>query len=361
LGHGHAREIVAAQAGRLTQGLGDVYASDIKVELLEEIAALFPAEGAQVLLAQSGSDAVTAAIKTATLATGRHRVIAFDGSYHGLGYAPLSACGLSRAFVEPFEPQLSPHVRFAPYPGLRGASERASLEMVGSWLSEGEVAAILMEPILGRGGIVVPPRGFVRSVAALAHAHGALLVADEIWTGLGRSGAWLKSAEDDADLDILCLGKGLGGGLPISACVAKREVMAGWARSPGTLHTSTHAGAPLACAAALATLRALRSRDLVARAASVGARALAAYRAALGGKVVAIRGAGLMIGIELDDGATVQAAIGALLERGYVAISGGVDGATITITPSLTIDETALCELGPALSSVLDELGHGRA
>ncbi|HZO15787.1 MAG TPA: aminotransferase class III-fold pyridoxal phosphate-dependent enzyme, partial [Polyangiaceae bacterium] len=206
LGHGHPgwSAALAAQSARLVQGLGDVYASDVKVMLLEELAALHPSPGARVLLTQSGSDAVTAAIKTAMLATGKNGIIAFDGAYHGLGYAPLPACGFSPSFAAPFEAQLNPHVRFAPYPGLRGATLDASLSFVGEILRGGDVGLVLVEPVLGRGGIVVPPLGFLESLRELAHEHGALVAADEIWTGLGRAGAW-RSGDD---VDILCFGKG---------------------------------------------------------------------------------------------------------------------------------------------------------
>ena len=351
LGHGHAgwSAAVAAQSARLVQGLGDVYASDVKVMLLEELAALHPSPGARVMLAQSGSDAVTIAIKTAMLATGKNGIIAFDGAYHGLGYAPLPACGFSPTFAAPFEAQLNPHVRFAPYPGLRGATLDASLSFVEEILRGGDVGLVLVEPVLGRGGIVVPPPGFLESLCELAHEHGALVAADEIWTGLGRAGAWLSSS---GDVDILCLGKGLGGGLPISACVASDAAMAGWAG--GTVHTSTHAGAPLACAAALATLRVLRDEDLIERARLLGERALRAYREALAGRVRAVRGVGLMIGIELESGEAAQAAIGAALERGYLVIAGGVGGATLTLTPPLTIDEAALVAFGSALRAIVD-------
>lgn len=350
LGHGHPawNAAVAAQSVRLVQGLGDLYANDVKIALMEELAALHPSPGARVLLTQSGSDAVTAAIKTAMLATGRAGVIAFDGAYHGLGYAPLAACGFARAFAAPFHEQLNPHVRFAPYPGLRGATMNAALSLTRQHLKHGDVGLVLVEPVLGRGGIVPPPAGFLKALCELAHEHGALVAADEIWTGLGRAGAW-RSGED---VDIICFGKGLGGGLPISACVATDAAMAGWAR--GVVHTSTHAGAPLACAAALATLRVLRDEDLIERARLLGERALHAYREALAGRVRAVRGVGLMIGIELDSGEAAQAAIGAALERGYLVIAGGVDGATLTLTPPLTIDEAALVAFGSALRAILD-------
>jgi 4-aminobutyrate aminotransferase/(S)-3-amino-2-methylpropionate transaminase len=356
LGHGDkaVARAIEGQSERLLQGLGDVYGSDAKVALLERLSQLHPTPGAQVLLAQSGSDAVTAALKTAVLATGRPGVVAFEGAYHGLGYGPLPACGLRESYRAPFAEQLSPHVRFAPYPRAEAALDR-SLEAVEASLRGGEVGAVLVEPVLGRGGCVVPPGAFVPRLAEIAHRHGALLVADEIWTGLGRAGALVSSVAAGAAVDVICLGKGLGGGLPLSACVASPDVMAAWARGGEVVHTSTHAGAPLACAVALATLEAVRSRKLVDRSRDVGARVLASLRADLEGVpgVVDVRGAGLMIGVELESPARGLAAMRGLLESGFLVITGGVRGEVLTLTPALTIAEELFAAVGPALRSVL--------
>lgn len=357
LGHGHAAIIdaVAAQSARLVQGLGDVYASDVKVQLLGAVAALHHASDAQVLLGQSGGDAVTAAMKTATLATGKHAFIAFDGAYHGLGYAPLAACGYRASFRSPFAAQLNPSLRFAPYPGVRGASLDASLTFTRDLLRAGDVAAVLVEPLLGRGGCVVPPDAFVVELTRLAHAHDALVIADEIWTGLGRAGSLVRSRAVGATADILCFGKGLGGGLPVSACVASREVMDAWRSEGEVVHTSTHAGAPLGCAAALATLAALDREQLVARSAEIGDRARDALASSLSDvpAVRQVRGAGLMIGIELDSATTVSRVIREALARGYLVIGGGVDGATLTLTPALNIEASLLIDFGEALREML--------
>lgn len=357
LGHGHAAltKAVHAQSQRLIQGLGDVYASDTKLLLLERLAALYPDVGAKVLLTQSGADAVTAALKTALLATGRNGVIAFDGAYHGLGYGPLPACGFAASFREPFAAQLNPHVRFAPYPGVRGATVSASLEMVEAWLAEGDVGALLVEPIAGRGGCVVPPVGFLMQLGELARKHGALLIADEIWTGLGRSGAMLQSVAQSARPDVVCLGKGLGGGVPISACIARDEVMEAWAQGGQVVHTSTHAGAPLGCAAALAVLDTVEREQLVVRAQQLGQQWQQHLRTALAdcAAMREVRGAGLMVGVELDSAASAQRAVAGLLERGVIAITGGIAGACLTLTPPLTVDEDALMGMAPLLRDAL--------
>ena len=356
LGHSATPVIraVEGQAARLVQALGDVYSADAKIALLERVASLHPGLRPRVLLAQSGSDAVTAAIKTARLATGRPGLLAFEGAYHGLGYAPLPACGVRPSYREPFADQLNPRVTFAPYARTPADVDRA-LEAVEAALAAGNVGAVLIEPILGRGGCVVPPDAFVKGVVEVAHRHGALVIADEIWTGLGRAGSMVRSVAIGAQADILCFGKGLGGGVAISACVASEDVMMAWAREPEVVHTSTHAGAPIACAAAVATLDALRFHKLVARSAEVGHTARVALRGALDGVtgVVEVRGAGLMIGVELDTGERALRAMRGMLARGYLVLTGGLRSEVLTLTPPLTIREERLDDAAQALREVL--------
>jgi len=346
---------VARQEEELWLALGDVYPSEPKVRLTLALARLFPEKGARVFLGLSGADAVTAAMKTAVLATGRVGVVAFEGAYHGLSYAPLAACGLSAAFRAPFEAQLAPTVRFAPYPGDAREADRA-LGVVRAALRTGEVGAVLVEPILGRGGCVVPPPGFLGALRQACDDHGALLVADEIWTGLGRSGAWLASVAAGITPDVVCLGKGLGGGLPVSACVGREEVMRAWdARGGGAIHTATHFGAPPACAAALATLAELRRGRLVDRARRVGDRWRARLALAVEGRgVVGVRGQGLMIGVQVEGGAARALAVTrALLAEGYIVLTGGAAGDVLTLTPPLTIDEPLLAPFDEALARAL--------
>ncbi len=355
LGHGAEgpARALAAQAGRLWQALGDVYPSEVKIELLGRLAALYPEPGARVLLGQAGADAVTAAMKTALLATGRPGVVAFGGSYHGMSYAPLAASGLRASYREPFREQLSGHVRFVPFP--RGAAEgERTLEALRSALRAGDVGLVLIEPILGRGGCVPAPPGFLSELVGLAREAGALSAFDEIWTGLGRSGAWLLGPAEGAVPDLVCLGKGLGGGLPLSACVGRGEAMAGWARGPGeVVHTATFHGAPLACATAIALLDGLEAGGLVERSARVGAwwREAIAARALPG--VREVRGRGLMVGVELGGGAEALAACRALLAEGYLVLSGGAGGETLTLTPPLVIDQALLAGFVDALGRAL--------
>jgi 4-aminobutyrate aminotransferase / (S)-3-amino-2-methylpropionate transaminase / 5-aminovalerate transaminase len=351
---------VAAQERRMWLALGDVYATEAKVVLCERLAKMFPEPGARVMLGTSGADAVTAALKTAMLATGRAGVVAFDGGYHGLSYGPLAACGLRASFRAPFAEQLNAHVAFAPYPCDEASLARA-MAVVDRALGEGGtgiggVGAVLVEPVLGRGGCVVPPDGFLRALRASCTRAGALLVCDEIWTGLGRSGAWLASGEAGVLPDLVCLGKGLGAGLPISACIGRGEAMAAWGAHGGTtIHTATHFGSPLACTAALAALDALEGGGLAERARDVGARWMTRLRGRLEGLgVTAVRGRGLMVGVELEGGGGRALAVTRrLLQRGWIVLTGGVAGDVLTLTPPLDIDEALLDAFAGVLAEVL--------
>lgn len=357
LGHGHPAVLSAIerQSRTLLQALGDVCPTPPKIELLEALGRLHPELGS-VILGQSGSDAVAAALKTARLFTGRPGVIAFEGAYHGLGYGPLALCGLRPGYREPFLDQLNPHHAFVEYPTDHAGLERA-LSQAREALKGGQFGAILAEPILGRGGVLSPPRGFFSELERLARESGALLIADEIWTGLGRSGRLLHCT-DEAVPDLVCLGKGLGGGLPISAVVGRRAVLESWRREPEVVHTSTFAGAPLAAAAALATIEVLERDCLAERSRSLGwtlrGRLEEIARRHPGAEV---RGAGLMLGIGLDAGPGSGSRLQrALLERGYLTSTGGGQREVVILTPPLNIDEERLLEVDDAVDGALAAL-----
>jgi 4-aminobutyrate aminotransferase / (S)-3-amino-2-methylpropionate transaminase / 5-aminovalerate transaminase len=344
---GHRPEQVgaalAAQAERLWQSLGDMHPSDVKIRLLERLSALVG--GGQGLLGQSGADALSAALKTAVLHTGRAGVLAFQGAYHGLSYGPLALCGLRSSYRDPFAAQLNPSVRFVEYP-LEPAAAAPALAAVRRELERGDVGALVFEPILGRGGVHVPPAGFAEQLAEACRAHGVLFVADEVWTGLGRSGHWLFSAAQGVRADLVCLGKGLGGGLPISACLGTRASMAAWSREAEVVHTSTFAGAPLAAAAALATLDALEAHALVERSRRLGEALARALRAAFPPTWPAgwaVRGAGLMIGIDLGPSRLDAIALmRELLADGFIVSLGGGRRDSLVLTPPLDVAEAQL-------------------
>jgi 4-aminobutyrate aminotransferase / (S)-3-amino-2-methylpropionate transaminase / 5-aminovalerate transaminase len=286
------------------------------------------------------------------LATGRPGVIAFRGGYHGLSYAPLAACGLRDSYREPFALQLGTHVTFVGYPSTAEEGAR-TLTDVERALASGNVGAVLVEPVLGRGGSVVPPSGFLADLARLGRANGALLVMDEIWTGLGRAGSMLRCTAEGVVPDLLCLGKGLGGGLPISACIGSDAVMRSWRQESEVVHTSTFAGAPLAAATAIATLDILSREHLVARSSDLGARWQGAMKAELGG-LAEVRGAGLMVGVDLGPhpGAASRVAR-SLLEQGYIVSTGGGGREVVMLTPPLTIAESLLFGFVAALKGSL--------
>lgn len=357
VGHRHPRvvEAVRAQSEKLLHALGDVHPSDVKIRLLEKLASLAPFEGARTLLALNGADAVETALKTVTLASKKPGILAFEGGYHGLSHGPLAVCGYSAAFRAPFREQLNPHVVFAPFPRATDDVE-AALDAVFACVRD-DVGAILVEPILGRGGVWLPPPGFLRGLGERARARGLLVIADEIFVGLGRTGSTFRSVSEGLVPDVLCVGKALGGGLPVSACVGRPEVMAAWGSPDGeAIHTGTFYGHPLGAAAALASLEVIESEGLAARAAEVGAR----FRASLESRGMAhvreVRGAGLVLGVQLDAPGLSLTVVRSLLEKGYLALPAGADASVLQLVPPLVIEERLLDAFADALSAVLGAL-----
>jgi 4-aminobutyrate aminotransferase-like enzyme len=351
IGHRHPRVVAAvtAQAERLVHGLGDVAAHPARVELAARLAALAPVDEPRVQFAISGADAVEIALKTALLATGRAGVLAFDPGYHGTTAGAL-AVGARPEFREPFAAQLNPHVRRLPFGGDLAAIEEA--------LADGRVGAVVVEPLVGREGVLVAPAGWLTALAAAACRAGALLVADEIFTGFGRTGdLWICDRESIRP-DLLCCGKALGGGLPLAAVVGRRPVMAAW-RTPGeALHTATFLAHPLSCAAALAALDVLVDERLVARAARLGpvVGARLAALASSSRRVVAVRGRGLLWGVELDRAdAAVDVARGCR-ERGVLLLAGGASHRVLQLAPPLSIAEEQLERALEVLSEAVAEL-----
>ena len=348
LGYAHPEVTAAlvAQAGELQHAMGDVYPAVRKVELLEALVRVLPGGLGGVILSGSGSDAVESALKTALIATGRPGVVAFEGAYHGLGLGALDATHRAE-FRAPFRARLAGQTRFVPF-GDADAARRA--------VRESDAGAILFEPIQGRGGLVFPPAGFVADLRKIADETGALLIADEVYTGMGRTGRWLACEHEGVVPDIVALGKALGGGLPLSACAGRPEVMRRWPASRGeALHTSTHLGNPLVCAAGLTVLRVLESESLLERAAEVGARWLSNLRGRLARSphVREVRGRGLLVAVELDDAVFARALVTRLLHAGWITLGEGADGRTLALTPPLVIAESLLDAAAETLAEML--------
>lgn len=356
VGHGHPRVVAALceQAGRLVHALGDVHPSDVKIELCERLAGLAPWPDARVILGAHGGDAIEAALKTAMLATGRPGVLAFEGGYHGLGHGPLAISGYAERFRAPFTAQLSPHVTFLPY--------GASMNAVAQALASGTVGCVVVEPILGRGGVVVPKDGWLASLAHAARAHGALLVVDEIMTGLGRTGARFAFEREGVTPDVLCLGKALGGGLPLSACLAPHAVMEAWGDPDReSIHTATFFGHPLACAAGLAALDVIDDEKLAERAERSGAELMArsSVLATRHPSILEIRGRGLLVGIALARPAAALRVGATLLTRGWITLAAGADASVLSLTPPLSIASALLDAFVDTLDDVLGAEDRG--
>lgn len=376
VGHRHPKVVEALrdQAGTLLHAMGDLFPSTAKIALGERLAAMTPGALQHSILGANGSDAVEAAIKTACVATGRTRVLAFEGGYHGMSLGALGVSGYRDGFRSAFGSLPSAAQLRLPFPrpdgllGEAGASDASlTLGYVDRLLSSSVagadgVAAIIAEPIQGRGGICVPPEGWLASLADVCRSHGVLLILDEIYTGFGRTGTRFASEREGVVPDILCVGKAMGGGVPISACIGLPHVMEAWGESEGeALHTSTFLGNPLNCAASLATLDVIESEGMVDRAEELGAWFRARLAAAVGpsARAGAIRGRGLMLGVPLLDPAGDAwvaggvHAMNGLLDMGFIVSPSGPAGDVIGISPPFVTTHEQLDAFCDALAGWL--------
>ncbi|MEJ2547953.1 MAG: aspartate aminotransferase family protein [Gemmatimonadota bacterium] len=379
-GHRNSRIVNALrrQIAHLLHGMGDVHPPEVKVRLLERLAELSPWGECRGILANSGSEAIEAALKTARLRSGRPGVIAFTGAYHGLTYGALSVTD-RELFRVPFEDQLNPHVFRAPYPnafrpppGVEGneAAGVTSLAIVESILAGPgghAIGCVIVEPVQGRGGDVVPPPGFLAGLAGLCRERDLVLIFDEIYTGLGRTGRMFAFEHEDVVPDLLCIGKALSGALPIAACLGPSELMEVWPESTGEAkHTSTFLGNPLACAAAIASLGEIERLDLPVRARESGEyfRGLLTSLVSRHARVGEIRGRGLMIGMDLvrdpdsrePDPHLAEQLTLAALRRGWILLPGGPEGNVISFSPPLTISPDLIRRAVGMLEETLQEL-----
>jgi 4-aminobutyrate aminotransferase-like enzyme len=372
---GHANPAVVRagqqQMARLLHAMGDVHPHALKAELARELSRLTFERWSRtthhasritgkVIFNNSGFEAVEAALKTALLATGKRGVIAFEGAYHGLGYGALNATHRAH-FRGPFRSQLREFGSFLPFPTTR--TELRLLTSAATRLFRREkVGAILVEPVQARGGINVPPPEFLPLLRTLCDEHGALLILDEIYTGFGRTGKWFACEHSGVIPDLICLGKALTGGFPLSACVGRAAVMdAAWPASTGeAIHTSTFLGHPVGCAMALAQIAEIKRLKLVERSARLGEVMLARLNSIHASRIThQARGLGLMAGLELlnADGspATAEAlhVIKAMLRRGCILLPEGAHGNVISFTPPLTITEAQLATTAKTLAVIL--------
>ena len=351
VGHAHPRVVAAIrkQAGVLLHGLGDVHAHPLRVALADRLVRLAPVDDPQVYFSISGAEAVEIALKTALAATRRPGILAFEPAYHGMTLGALAVT--SRAeFRDPFAAHLHCHAHRLPF--------GCDPERAGEVLHRGDVGAVLVEPIVGREGVLVPPPGWLTALAAACRETGALLIADEIFTGFGRTGTLFAVEAEGVRPDLLCCGKALGGGLPIAAVLGRRDLFRCWETSGEARHTATFVANPLACAAALAVLDVQEEERLPARAAALGP-AVGERLAALADQsvgVTGVRGRGLLWGVEVATAGLAKAWVAAARNRGVLLLAGGPEGRVAQVVPPLTITvpqlDAAFAVLADALAAV---------
>jgi|TARA_B110000037_G_scaffold85564_1_gene101441 4-aminobutyrate aminotransferase-like enzyme len=340
LGYGFTGDALREQSASLVHAMGDVHPARVKVELCEALSEItfekWVGEKGKCLFGNSGFEAVEAALKTAVIATRRSGILSFEGGYHGLGYGALLGQGIDW-FREPFEGQMAKVTQRLSFPRTEEELDKFTDEL---WKLDGlAIGAVLVEPIQGRGGIVVPPKGFLKILREWCDTVGAILIFDEIYTGFWRTGKMFACEWEGVVPDLICLGKALSGGFPISVCVGRAEVMDAWPPSEGeALHTSTFLGNPMGCAMAIEAIRRYREP----RTESVVEAAATNLQEALAGLgtlncVKEIRGRGLMMGVETDSGDRVLEAVKGLLRDGVIALPDGPIGDVVAMTPPLSI------------------------
>ncbi|HEX2056849.1 MAG TPA: acetylornithine transaminase [Actinomycetota bacterium] len=335
---GHCRPevttAIADQAARLVH-VSNLYETEPAEQLALRLAGL--TGGMQSFLCNSGAEAVECALKLARRRGGtRRRIVAADGGFHGRTLGALSVTGQpsKRAPFEPLVGEIT-HVPYGDTPALEAALDE-------------DVAAVLLEPIQGEAGVVVPPDGYLRAARAACDGAGALLILDEVQTGVGRTGRWFAYEHEAVAPDVVCLAKGLAGGLPIGAALATPAVAASFA--PGD-HGSTFGGGPVPCAAALAVLDVVEKEGLVERAAAAGARLAQGLERIFGAGTV--RGRGLLLGVALDR-PLARAAAALAIRRGLLVNDAAPD--VLRMAPPLVITDEEVDSALVVIEEVWDEI-----
>jgi 4-aminobutyrate aminotransferase/(S)-3-amino-2-methylpropionate transaminase len=319
------------QLAKLPHAMGDAFPDPRRIELLERLAEKTGLD--RGIFGCSGSDAVDAALKTARIATGRDKVLAFRNSYHGLASGSLPVTDYkSKQFRGPFEGQLGHHVTHVD---------------IGSIPEDlNQYGAVIVEPIQGRGGMTTPPKGWLKSLSNACKTAGTALIFDEIYTGFGRTGDWFAMKYEEVTPDLLCLGKGMAGGFPISVVMGSSAIMDAWGASTGeALHTQTFLGNPVGCAMGLATIQEIEDQNLIETSAETGKW----LREELS-KYGSVRGRGLMLGLEVENSLSLYKE---LLNHGYIALPAGPNAEVIAVVPPLNIHRRQLVGFIETLSELI--------
>ena len=373
LGHGHPAVLRAAheQLDRLVH-TSVVAHHQPAIELAERIAGLAPGKLDKVFFANSGAESVEGAIKLARYVTGRPALIAFQGAFHGRTYGALSLTASKSYYRERYEPFL-PGVYHVPYPyayrNPTGPGDEATLDYVFEVIDElldtrvppRNIAAFIVEPVLGEGGYVVPPGDFMPRLRKLCDEHGILLIADEVQSGYGRTGKMFASEHTGVVPDIMTLAKSIASGLPLSAVVATSKLMDQW--EPAA-HGSTFGGNPVSCAAGIATLDVFEREGILANAAEKGAELMRRLRELQKQLPVIgdVRGLGLMVGVELvhADGTAnkeLQKKVRQVcLDSGMVILSCGPHDNVLRLVPPLNLSQAELDEGWEILKGAFQEV-----
>ena len=363
LGHRHPRVTAAIheQADKLVGPINAIGFTEPISELASALAATFPDPLDSVMFLNSGSEAIDGALKMARRVTGRPGIIAFRGGFHGRTFGATSVTTSNLNYRTGYEPLL-PGVYFAPYPmaypefgGDEEAASIASLAILGSLLSTivapSTVGAILIEPVLGEGGYVPAPASFLQALRALTEEHGILLIADEVQSGYGRTGAMWAFEHAGIVPDIVCVAKAIANGLPLSAVVSSRDLQVRWGRGA---HGSTYGGNPVACAAGLAVLATIADEDLIANARARGAELMTGLGkiAAEDDRIGDIRGLGLMVGVEFTrdqatgepDGTLPDLLMAANADAGLLVLTCGAQHEVVRWIPPLNVTAVEIAE-----------------
>ena len=344
-------ETMHAQVDELIHGMGDVHPSEQKVVLCEKLSELTyekwtagtdaPQKG-KVILGNSGFEAVESALKSAHIVTKKPNIITFKNGYHGLGYGALMGSGYDW-FRQPFEQQLPKNRYCLSYPTGTQAWEMFLNETES--LDTAQIGALLIEPIQGRGGTVVPEPGVLAKIRQWCTEHDICLIFDEIYTGFHRTGNWFACEHENVIPDFICLAKALSGGYPVSACVGKADLMDHWQKSEGeALHTSTFLGNPLGCAMAITSLQTLSNPEIptaIEEQHLWWTEALSQIKTPFETRIL---GRGLMLGLEvlLPDtqkpaSQVVIQAVEDLLKKGIIILPESPDAHIFGITPTFTM------------------------
>lgn len=370
IGHNHPR-VMAAVSQQLARfgHTGGIYYNETTVAAAELLTKVTPQGLDQLFFSNSGAEAVEGAIKLARYVTGRQGIIAFTGAFHGRTLGALSLTSSNCRYRERYAPLL-PSVHYAPYPHCRNclfgcAAAGCNLacfgyleEMLRRCISPREVAAIIIEPVLGEGGYVPAPAAFLTGLRRLCDEHDIMLIFDEVQSGMGRCGDWFAAQTYGVTPDILTVAKGIASGFPLSAVVSRSELMAQW---PAWAHGTTFGGNPLSCAAAGATIETIRDEGLLPRCRELGARALSRLCAlqAQFPAIADVRGMGLMIGVELAEsdgkpaGRTCERLLEECRKRGLIIINCGPERNIVRFIPPLTISDAELDEALELFASAL--------